>query len=398
MKITSNYQISYKYFYKFETNKEFKWSLGINPQYWYQVTGCCKSTFDDSDNDLSEVCPPINTNQDCSTNKSQYFQVILAKSVEDVCQTLKDNNWNWKICDMKRWSRPAENIYADPLDDCNQLVEVAWQDVADCFDLNIEQSFLEMWNFSMHVNPSNPSPSPLINNNLQNLTEVRRNDVNVFINETMLFDMTVEVIDLIFSETLYSQYSPTINDVIVSCKNCSGLSNILYLDNNLNNLNYFSSFIYKNDYELSDELPLIYNKTTNLWSSLINFKDKYNSDYWRILVNFGCSGELNSDFYYWRFSLNFSRTTGSKKADTRLLVSVPSDFICKYSQDYILNFEYNLYTKYLFINYESYYDNFYFIDEIGIFDSSYWEDNPKLRINITQDKIKKRLNKKTIVL
>jgi hypothetical protein len=77
---------------------------------------------------------------------------------------------------------------------------------------------------------------------------------------------------------------------------------------------------------------------------------------------------------------------------------VPSEFICKYTQDIILSFEYNIYTKYLFINYETYYDNFYFIDEIGLFDSIYWRDNPKLKISVTRDKIKKRINKKTIVI
>jgi hypothetical protein len=413
MKISLTKNINFKYFYKFEFAKQFKWSLGVNPQYWYQVTGCCKdaSSSEDLDSDGSpDVCPPINTNQNCK-NKSQYFQVILADSVENVCQTLIDNNWEWKICDLRRWSKPAENEYVDPFNDCNQLEEVTWQEIPECFLLNMGQQILDIFNFNMSVkiccqgkNCDDSSCSSI--NSLfkkesivyEDTIEVNSidSDVDFFVQENLRFKMDVSVVSISFSETFSNQYKPTFNNVIVSCKNCSGLSNILYVDNNLLNLNYFSSFLFKNDYELSDEAPLLYNKTTNIWSNIFNYRDKFNSDYWKIFFSFGCTGELDSDFYYWKFSMNITKTNNIETKETRMLVSIPSDFVCKYSKDYILSFEYNLFTKYLFINYESYYDNFYFVDNIGLFNSSYWSNNPKIKINVTQGKIKSRINRKTI--
>jgi len=416
MKISLSKKITYKNFYKFEFTKQFKWSLGVNPQYWYQVVGCCKETSvkPDIDSDgidqgvtLSDVCPPINTNQGCE-NKSQYFQVILSDSVENVCQNLKDNNWDWKICDMKRWSRPAENLYVDSFDDCNQLEEVNWKEISECFSLNVEQYVYEILDFSMTTRVccegidcddyscEGSVASPVKKHNQVISSSISDSNTDYSIEENLIFIMEAKVLSVSFSESFSNQYEPQFDNVIVSCKNCSGLSNILYVDNNLINLNYFSSFIFKNDYELSDEIPLLYNKTTNLWSSVLNYKDKYNSDYWKIFFSFGCTGELDSDFYYWKFSINFIKINNYEKRESRLLISVPSDFVCKYSKDYILSFEYNLFTKYLFINYESYYDNFYFIDNIGLFNSSYWENNPKLKINVTQGKIKKRISKKTI--
>lgn len=411
MKISVTKNISYKFFYKFEFNKQFKWSLGVIPQYWYQVTGCCKSSFvepelDSDGNDvgttLNDVCPPINTNQNCSYNNSQYFQVILGSSPEDVCQNLKENNWDWKICDFKRWSRSAENFYVDPFDDCNILEDVNWKELPECYSFNIQQSFLEILNFSMFVSVLEDVLEDASLNQIgqvSTLVDPPANEaVDYSVEESLFFESSVVVKSISFFESYSNQYTPNFNNVIVSCKNCNILPNTLYVDNNLLNLNYFNSFLYKNDYELSDEIPLSYSKNTNLWSNLINFKDKYNSDYWRVLLSFGCSGEINSDFYYWKFSLNFMKINSMGKTETRLLISVPSEFICKYTQDIILYFEYNIATKYLFINYETYYDNFYFIDEIGLFDSVYWRDNPKFKVNVTKDKIKKRVNKKTIVV
>lgn len=414
MKISLTKSISFKYFYKFEFIKQFRWSLGINPQYWYQVTGCCKnsSVSEDLDSDGTvDACPPINTDQNCR-NKSQYFQVILADSVENVCETLKDNNWDWKICDMRRWSRPAENLYVDPFDDCNLLEEVSWQDIPECFSLNVQEYVFEAIGFNTSVRECCIGIDcddysceasvivPVKNFNKEDITVASTDncdsDVDFCENIDINFLMSATVTSVSFSESFYEQYQPTLNNVIVSCKNCSGLSNILYVDNNLNSLNYFSSFLFKNSYEISDEAPMIYNKSTNIWSNIFNYRDKFNSDYWKVFFSFGCSGELDSDFYYWKFSMNFIKTNDLGTTETRMLVSIPSDFVCKYSKDYILSFEYNLLTKYLFINYETYYDNFYFVDNIGLFDSSYWESNPKIKINVTQGKIKNRINRKTI--
>jgi hypothetical protein len=403
MKISVTKNIFFKYFFKFEFNKQFIWSFGIIPQHWYQVVGCCKKTFVESGVDgssLADVCPPINTNQDCSYNNSQYFQVILGDSPEDVCNNLLDNNWNWKICEFKRWSRSAENIYTNSFDDCNILEDVKWKEIPECYSFNIQQSFLEILNFNISVSILDDFDlnSQKTNPSILNIDSFYNENIDYFVLENLFFKTKAEVKSISFFESANNQYSPSSNNVIVSCKNCNILPNILHVDNNFLNLNFLSSFLYKNDYELLDEVPLNYSKNTNLWSSIINFKDKFNDDNWRILFNFGCSGEPDSDFYYWKFSLNFIKLNFSGKVETRLLVSVPSSFICKYNQDIILNFEYNILTKYLFINYETYYDNFYFIDEIGLFDSFYWRNNPKIRVNVTRDKIKKRLNKKTIVL
>jgi hypothetical protein len=410
MKISVTKNISFKYFYKFEFSKQFNWSLGVIPQYWYQVTGCCKNSFTQTELDsegnevgitLNDVCPPINTNQNCSYNNSQYFQVILGSNPEDVCQNLKENNWDWKICEFKRWSKPAENLYADPFDDCNTLEDVNWKELIECYAFNIQQSFLEILNFDISVSIIENSAIEQIEQPLSQVyfdEDLVNSEIDYSVEQNLFFESNVAVKSISFFESYSNRYFPSSNNIIVSCKNCNILPDTLYVDNNLLNLNYFNSFLYKNDYELSDEIALLYSKNTNLWSSLINFRDKYNNDHWRVLLSLGCSGEKDSDFYYWKFSLNFIKINSIEKTETRLLVSVPSEFICKYTQDIILSFEYNIYTKYLFINYETYYDNFYFIDEIGLFDSIYWRDNPKLKMSVTRDKIKKRINKKTIVV
>ena len=126
---------SFSYNYTFSTSfsKEFTWRTGNLSSYWYQVRGCCKSTYQ---NLPGSGCPPIRTDDSkCDTVPTTYFQTILANSVSEICQELTSNNWNWQLCSIKKWSRPAENLYVDSADQCNVLQEVSFKDVPECLSL-----------------------------------------------------------------------------------------------------------------------------------------------------------------------------------------------------------------------------------------------------------------------
>ena len=141
----SEYKIIYKkdfyhnYVYDVSASKDFSWKIGNLSSYWFQVKGCCKTTYG------SGSCPPIQTDdQNCGKSSSQFVQTILAYTPQEVCQELIKSKWNWDICGMQKWSRPAENEYVSAADECNYLQDVDFRSVADCLSLTK--------NYSVNVN------------------------------------------------------------------------------------------------------------------------------------------------------------------------------------------------------------------------------------------------------
>jgi hypothetical protein len=91
------------------------------PSYWYQVEGICFNPIIDDCTNL-----PTNMNTGC---QSYFIRTILAKNLEEVCDELEKEKWNWPIKSIKRWSRPAENKFISPSDTCNVLEDVANTDI-----------------------------------------------------------------------------------------------------------------------------------------------------------------------------------------------------------------------------------------------------------------------------
>jgi formylglycine-generating enzyme required for sulfatase activity len=142
---------SYNYTFSASFSKEFTWKTGNLSSYWYQVRGCCKSTFQ---NLPGSGCPPIRTDDaKCDDAPTTYFQTILSNSVSEICQELTSNNWNWQLCSVKKWSRPAENLYVDLSDECNVLQEVSFKDIPECQSL-ISNDVYFNFKFKTTVYPS----------------------------------------------------------------------------------------------------------------------------------------------------------------------------------------------------------------------------------------------------
>lgn len=251
-----------------------------------------------------------------------------------------------------------------------------------------------------------------------------------------------------FLQNLY--FAP--NDVTVKCYGCSSLPGILYYNNNLTNLNYLSNILDRNSQEIQENIQLTYDSKQNLWTNIFHYKDKYLNEDWKMVFDFGCvdysknsgdvlfneilqdtieqdwinDGKIGSDknpitldaylaqsqaqlssivnsnvytdsSYYWRFSMYVSRTLeDGTDFDTRLYLTVPSEFICQYNSEFSFSFKYNIIKKYFFIGYQAYYDNFIFYDNIGLFSSSYWINNPEMKFTVSKNKLENKVNRTTI--
>jgi hypothetical protein len=82
--------------------------------------------------------------------------------------------------------------------------------------------------------------------------------------------------------------------------------------------------------------------------------------------------------------------------DTRLYLTVPSEFICQYNSEFSFSFKYNIIKKYFFIGYQAYYDNFIFYDNIGLFSSDYWMKNPDIKFTVSKNQIENKVTRTTV--
>ncbi len=125
-----------------DVSQSLLWNTGRVPLRWYRVQGCCQFPTAAGDGigegqpGGCDVLPFQSNDEKClgALGKNQFIQNILASSTNDVCKILKDLNFKWPICDMQRFSRPAESQFIDPSDECNILEPVEFCNAPECMD------------------------------------------------------------------------------------------------------------------------------------------------------------------------------------------------------------------------------------------------------------------------
>ena len=407
--LSFNKSFSYNYTFSTSFSKEFTWKTGNLSSYWYQVRGCCKSTFQ---NLPGSGCPPIRTDDaKCDSVPTTYFQTILSNSVSEICQELTDNNWNWQLCSVKKWSRPAENLYVDPNDECNVLEEVSFKDVPECVSL-ISNNVYFNFKFTMKAYPLNPGSGFIsFSNGLlpAGTTTYRctgcttsfmapeedvvftKNDVEPTATPTSTpFPTETPILTPTPTEYRFVDVS-LINDLVVpvpyvnsQCPGCNQIPSKLYFQNNLINLGSFSNFIYLNNNEFNNKFELVHSKLSDSWSKKFYYESS--SEKWYVSFDLACIN-VSLAAYYWKFAMTFKKSSSGIDLDSKLVVQIPSEFVCAYSTKFEFKFNFDVINKYLFTNINYFGDNFVFYDKIGLFNSKYWTNNPKAIISIREEQI-----------
>jgi hypothetical protein len=100
--------------------------------------------------------------------------------------------------------------------------------------------------------------------------------------------------------------------------------------------------------------------------------------------------------YYWKFSMILKRVRLGIESDSKLVVQIPSEFVCAYNNKFEFKFNFDVVNKYLFTNINYFGDDFVFYDKIGLFNSNYWYNNPKVIISIREEQITDSIARKII--
>lgn len=175
---------------------------------------------------------------------------------------------------------------------------------------------------------------------------------------------------------------------------CFDLSSTMTLTHNFAIDNIFAKFLIRNNFAISKNLELRYNKVNDSWQNNLHYKGisglgNY-PESWNVVSEISCSNNIGGTVLgsrLWKVALQFSRNnllTGDSY-ETRVVVAVLPDDYCLTSANR-LEFEINYDTQSdLAVSNPSatiYQNTIY--DNIGIFKNRAWIESPDLILKVTQ--------------
>jgi hypothetical protein len=192
---------------------------------------------------------------------------------------------------------------------------------------------------------------------------------------------------------------------------CFDLSSTMTLTHNFAIDNVFAKFLTRNNFTISKNLELRYNKTNDSWQNNLHYKGisglgNY-PESWNVVSEISCSNNIGGTILgsrLWKVALQFSRNnllTGDSY-ETRVVIAVLPDNYCLTSANR-LEFEINYDTQSDFAvsnpSATIYQNTIY--DNIGIFKNRAWVESPDLILKVTQslaETIRKRVRMPTSTL
>lgn len=209
---------------------------------------------------------------------------------------------------------------------------------------------------------------------------------------------TIESLEIVYYEQDLDD-DGTLDDlsstIATKCESCSQIPIVLNMSHNLADAAVLGQFLIRNGLKLDEVLPIRYNRISSSWQGNYHFRGVGDSggtlEDWSIVAEWSCIDELGSinlGNYLWKFSLYIKRknvVTGMD-FDTRLLLGFPAKEICDEAARVGLDFSFAFDTQTAYVNAEHdiVVDARLLYDNIGLFRSIEWINDPDLLINIAE--------------
>jgi hypothetical protein len=341
--------------HEFSINKSITYNSGKCIKFYWQVEGLANP-------DEGTVVCEDGTGSDITPN-SDFMVVILACNLEEVCAQLVERRLQFQLTRIVKFTQPAFTEDQEFCDDVGKHVQVypGEELPADCLQfLNGNGGGTSLWRGAQMVKASDVEIQP---------TE----------DESTTMDAS--------------------EDRIVSGCECSPIPLVLYLGHNLQTTGKLEGFLFRNRLTMPSSLKMVYNQLNQSWQENLHYdglaEDGVATETWKILFEWACtdhvaaleSGDLN-----WKLSIYAKRrnlSTG-EDFDTRVLIVFIPNRVC--DGEVNLNFEFTLNTETEAIVDASTVSDLtpslnLLFDNIGMFKSTTWLENPLLEISVRQTPI-----------
>lgn len=123
----------------FSSGFRSEWESGEGEYYWYRVQGSCGEVRCDTNGILYPDCENMT-----------FMTVVAARNIPELCQTLSNPTLNprvdFRLESIKKYARPVARSGSD---ECNELEEQEFCQVAECLDFCLDQDVRQGMSFSM---------------------------------------------------------------------------------------------------------------------------------------------------------------------------------------------------------------------------------------------------------
>lgn len=372
----------------------FTWDDGQGPLLWYRVVGC----------------------------HNTFLQYVVASNLTSLFQQLNTVNLPDPICEIGVFSQPADNRYVTP-NEPDVLIPIPISVVNGLAPyLTLQSNVITGMGMTCSASivygiytgggsaviggsattstsGTTGSPNQYIGSGsiIVGGSATTVLNVNVGYETNMGMHTSVQNLNIVFSN---KNNNPNVltnstNTITVDCLNCLPLPLVLQMTHNLNLSAIFIDFCNTNGIIVPVTIPMYYK--VGSWQATMHYTgyssvNQSNQEYWRFACDWSCVNTLNGvqlGTSVWQFGITVLRkniTTGVI-ANTKINLVIPPDNVCvnTVAQSFDFNFKINtqlgtFITKTNIVPYVLLIN-----DNIGLFKSSAWVNNPNISIDIAQN-------------
>lgn len=139
--ITKEIESSWSILGVFDSGFSSEWGVGEGEYHWYRIEGSCGETRCDTAGVKYNTC-----------RNMTFVTVVGARNLSELCGKLANPVLNpkvdFKLSSIKKYSRP---ITRSESEDCNELTEQDYCQIAECLDYCIDQDVKQIFSFSMRA-------------------------------------------------------------------------------------------------------------------------------------------------------------------------------------------------------------------------------------------------------
>lgn len=386
---------------------------------WYRVQGTCVPCAYNN-NCESTGLQVLGTQCLAGTTGSQfYIQNILATSVTEVCQILKDSQLGWEVCTIKVYSKPADPNLSSPDETCNTLSDVPFENLPECLPVYVnEKSFIamKMGAYAIESNFEEESAGGIVvggtavvtgstgsgsnyeyvSSGLPTLVVGSLSEYNSSWDSDPNVEMYMDVSLTYFEADLNTSESGSTlmnasSNIRTVCGACTSMPSLFYLFNNLETTVEITNFVKNNPVTFPDKILMRYNKKTKSWNGNYQVIGNGNlgQEKWNFVFNWYCRNVNAEDYVspFWKFSIFINKyfIESNVDLDTKIHITFPPDYLCEQIDNLNFDFSFNLNTttKYVSSNFVNVIEDVILYDNIGLFKNNSWKSNPTLEFNFS---------------
>jgi hypothetical protein len=209
--------------------------------------------------------------------------------------------------------------------------------------------------------------------------------------------VTFDSLEVYFAEDPAPELTESIAVVPQACE-CELVPIVVEMSHNLEDTNVLGDFIHRNNFVLPRVLTMIYSTVNRSWQANLHYSgwgsENNITEVWDIVFEWSCVNEIASVALgdeVWKFSMYVKRKKEyGEDFDTRVLLAFVPLEVCPPGLNLVFSFALNTETNEIFDTGSSSNVNIRLnvnFDNIGLFKSPEWLENPELEIQISQEGI-----------